>query len=98
MLRDGGPLSGSASHHIGRIKGVLDSLLLQETLGERDEFDGVNDPEHGAIGRVTMVPILTGKGAEISRIQQDFGRFLFMRDLLSARIDAESQMAGMKIA
>lgn len=56
VLRMDGPLSDPAAGEIGRIEDLLHAAIAQETLGFRNVFDGTNDPEHGAIGRVLALP------------------------------------------
>lgn len=68
------------------------------TLGFRNVFDGTNDPNHGAIGRVLTVPVLSKKGAALDALQLRFRKILAMRDLLAARVDAGYQMARLKAA
>ncbi|WP_323037275.1 hypothetical protein [Pararhodobacter sp.] len=98
ILRSDGPVSETAPQQIGRIQELLDTLLAQETLGERGVFDRINDPDLGAIGKVKTVPILWESGACINQIRQHFQKVLIMRDLLLARLDAEDQIAWTKVA
>jgi len=61
-------------------------------------FDGVHDPEAGAIGRVRSVPILSETGTDFDAYLAQFRMVLAMRDLLAARVDAELQIASLKAA
>lgn len=97
-LRKDGPLSELAAGEIGHIEDLLLDAIAQETLGFRNVFDGTNDPDHGAIGRVLAVPVLSKKGAALDTLQQRFRKILAMRDLLAARVDAGCQMARLKAA
>lgn len=92
-LRRGGPLSDSAADEIGRIEELLHEAIARETLGVRNVFDGTNDPEYGAIGRVRTVPVLSKEGAAIDALLQRFRMILTLRDMLAARLDAGRQMA-----
>lgn len=95
-LRKDGPLSDPAPGEIGRIEDLLCEAIARETLGYRNVFDGTDDPDHGAIGRVLTVPILSKKGKTLDALQQRFRKILVMRDLLSARVDAGCQMARLE--
>lgn len=97
-LRLHGPLSEAAAKEIACIEDLLDLAITQETLGFRNVFDGTDDPERGAVGRVSAVPILSETGAARDRLQRGFRQFLAMRDLLAARIDAALMMKGTKAA
>ncbi|WP_417587217.1 hypothetical protein [Pararhodobacter oceanensis] len=97
-LRKDGPLSDLATSEIGQIEVLLHAAVARETLGTRNIFDGTNDPELGAIGRVLTVPILSTKGAALDALQQRFRTFQAMRNLLAARVDAEQQMARLNAA
>jgi len=97
-LRRYGPLSEAAAKEIGCIEDLLDQAITQETLGFRNIFDGRDDPEHGAVGRVCAVPVLSETGAARDRLRQGFRRILAMRDLLAARVDADLMMNGTKAA
>ena len=97
-LRKHGPLSDPAAGEIGHIEDLLSHAIAQETLGFRNAFDGTNDPDHGAIGRVLALPILSKKGATLDALQQRFRKILAMRDLLAARVDAGRQMARLSVA
>jgi len=93
-LRRHGPLSDAAAKEIGYIEDLLDEAVTQETLGHRNVFDGTDDPELGAVGRVCSVPVLSETGAARDRLQQGFRQILAMRDLLVARVDAVLIMNG----
>lgn len=95
-LRRHGPLSDPAAREIDRIEELLHAAIARETLGFRNAFDGTNDPDHGAIGRVLALPVLSKKGAALDTLQQRFRKILAMRDLLAARVDAGCQMARLK--
>jgi hypothetical protein len=97
-LRQGGPLSDAAADEIGRIEELLHDAIVRETVGTRNVFDGTNDPEYGAIGRVRAVPVLSEQGACLDALLQRFRRIVAMRDLLAARIDAGRQITHMKAA
>ena len=97
-LRKHGPLSDPAAGEIGRIEDLLLDAIAQETLGFRNVFDGTDDPDHGAVGRVLTVPVLSKKGAALDTLQQRFRKILAMRGLLAARVDAGCQMARLKAA
>ncbi|SNT75887.1 hypothetical protein [Paracoccus seriniphilus] len=96
-LRRNGPLSETAADEIGRIESLLDQAISQETLGFRNVFDGIEDPELGAVGRVRAVPVLSEKGAALDRLLKGFRQFLAMRNLLAARVDSRL-MVNRKIA
>lgn len=95
-LRTDGPLSDLAAGEIGRIEDLLSHAIAQETLGFRNLFDGTNDADHGAIGRVLTVPVLSKKGAALDDLRQHFRKIRAMRDLLAARVDAGCQLARLK--
>lgn len=95
-LRRNGPLSEAAAKEIGCIEDLLDQAVTQETLGFRNIFDGTDDPELGAVGRVCAVPVLSETGAARDRLRRGFRHILAMRDLLVARIDAALMMKGTK--
>ncbi len=97
-LRNDGPLSDQVAGEIGRIEDLLYEAVARETLGFRNVFDGTDDPDHGAIGRVLEVPILSKNGAALDALQQRFRKILAMRDLLAARVDAGCQMARLGVA
>lgn len=97
-LRLRGPLSEAAAQEIGCIEDLLDQATTQETLGHRNVFDGTEDPELGAVGRVCAVPVLSETGAARDRLRQGFRQILAMRDLLAARVDAALMMNGTKAA
>lgn len=97
-LRQEGPLSSSATDSIGWIQAFLDAAIARETLGHQNVFDGTNDPELGAIGRVRSAPILSDNGRGLDLLLQRFKKVLAMRDLLAARVDAELQIARLKTA
>lgn len=97
-LRRDGPLSQTAEEAIQLVDDILGAAIAQETLGHRNAFDGTNDPDLGAIGRVTVVPILSHRGERFSTIMSRFRRILAMRELLAARIDAEAQIARCRVA
>lgn len=97
-LRRYGPLSELAADEIGCIEDLLVDAIAQETVGFRNIFDGTNDPDHGAIGRVLAVPVLSRKGVALDALQQRFQTILAMRDLLAARVDAGHQMARLSAA
>lgn len=97
-LRRHGPLSAAAAKEIGCIEDLLDQAITQETLGLRNVFDGTEDPELGAVGRVCSVPVLSETGAARDRLRRGFRQILAMRDLLAARIDAALMMNGTKAA
>lgn len=97
-LRQEGPLSSSATDSIGWIQPFLDAAITRETLGHQEVFDGTNDPELGAIGRVRSAPVLTENGRCLDLLRQRFEKVLAMRDLLAARVDAELQIARLKAA
>lgn len=97
-LRRHGPLSEAAAKEIGCIEDLLDQAIAQETLGLRNVFDGRDDPELGAVGRVCAVPVLSETGAARDRLRRGFRQILAMRDLLAARIDAALMINGTKAA
>jgi hypothetical protein len=97
-LRRHGPLSEAAAKEIGCIEDLLDQAITQVTLGFRNIFDGTDDPELGAVGRVSAVPILSETGAARDRLRRGFRQILAMRDLLAARIDAALIMNSTKAA
>ncbi|WP_108483888.1 hypothetical protein [Oceaniglobus ichthyenteri] len=97
-LREHGPLSDLAADEISRIEDLLIDAITRETLGFRSVFDGTNDPDHGAIGRVLALPVLSEKGAALDTLQQRFRKILAMRGLLAAKVDAACQMARLKSA
>ena len=97
-LRQNGPLSETAADEIGCIENLLDQAISQETLGFRNIFDGVEDPELGAIGRVRAVPLLTEKGAALDNLRKGFRQLFAMRDLLAARVDSGLMMSSVKAA
>lgn len=97
-LRHEGPLASAAANHIGSALGILEAAVARETLGHRNVFDGVHDPEAGAIGRVRSVPILSETGTDLDAHLVQFRMVLAMRDLLAARVDAELQIANLKAA
>lgn len=97
-LRQDGPLSSSAIDSIGWIQAFLDAAIVRETLGHQNVFDGKNDPELGAIGRVRSAPILSKNGRCLDLLLQRFKKVLAMRDILAARVDAELQIARLKAA
>ncbi len=97
-LRLHGPLSEASAKEIGCIEDLLDQAMTQETLGHRNVFDGTDDPELGAVGRVCAVPVLSETGAARDRLRQGFRQILAMRDLLAARVDAALMMNGTKAA
>ncbi|WP_322865310.1 hypothetical protein U5922_003340 [Aquicoccus sp. G2-2] len=97
-LRKNGPLSDQAAGEIGRIEDLLLNAITQETLGTRNIFDGTEDPDHGAVGRVLVVPVLSRKGAALDALQQRFRTILAMRDLLAARVDAACHLARLRAA
>ena len=97
-LRQDGPLSQTAAEAIRLVHNILDASIAGETLGHRNAFDGTNDPDLGAIGRVTVVPILSHRGECLRVIRTHFRKILAMRELLAARIDAEAQIARCKAA
>jgi len=98
ILRSDGPLSDAAAREIGRIEDLLVDVIARETLGFRNIFDGTEDPEQGAVGRVLAVPVLSRKGVALDALQQRFRTILAMRDLLAARVDAGHQMARLGAA
>ena len=97
-LREEGPLASAAANHIACALGILEAAVARETLGHRNVFDGVHDPELGAIGQVRSVPILSEKGTDLDAHLAHFRMVLAMRDLLTARVDAELQIASLKAA
>ncbi|WP_043774402.1 hypothetical protein, partial [Roseivivax isoporae] len=97
-LRHHGPLSETTAKEIACIEDLLDQAITQETLGHRNVFDGTDDPELGAVGRVCAVPVLSETGAARDRLRQGFRQILAMRDLLAARVDAALMMNGTKAA
>lgn len=97
-LRRHGPLSEAAAKYIGCIEDLLDQAIAEETLGLRNVFDGTDDPELGAVGRVSAVPILSETGAARDRLRRGFRQILAMRDLLAARVDAALMMNSTKAA
>lgn len=97
-LRRQGPLSEAAAKEIGCIEDLLDLAITQEILGFQNFFDGTDDPERGAVGRVSAVPILSETGAARDRLRRGFRQILAMRDLLVARIDAALMMKGTEAA
>lgn len=97
-LRQDGPLSQTGAEAIRLVHSILDAAIAEETLGHRNVFDGTNDPDLGAIGRVTVVPILSHRGECLRVIRTHFRKILAMRELLAARIDAEAQIARCKAA
>lgn len=97
-LRWEGPLSNAAAGEISCIEELLHDLIARETLGVRSVFDGTNDPDFGAIGRVLQVPLLSEKGACFDALLHRFRTILAMRDLLTARIDAGRQIAEIRAA
>lgn len=97
-LRKHGPLSDPAAGEIDRIEELLHAAIARETLGFRNAFDGTNDPDHGAIGRVLALPVLSKKGAALDTLQQRVRKILAMRDLLAAKVDARCQMARLSAA
>ncbi|WP_040604051.1 hypothetical protein [Sagittula stellata] len=100
VLRRHGPLSeaAAAAKEIGCIEDLLDQAIAHQTLGLRNVFDGTDDPELGAVGRVSAVPILSETGAARDRLRRGFRQILAMRDLLAARIDAALMMNSTKAA
>lgn len=97
-LRHDGPLSDSAEDHVGRIEAILIEAIGRETTGFRGVFDGHDDPDHGAVGTVRAVPVLSEQGYVLEDMLQDFRMIAAMRASLSARIDASRQMALLKAA
>ena len=97
-LRQEGPLAPTSVDHIGSALGILEEAVARKTMGHRNVFDGVHDPEDGAVGRVRSVPILSEAGTELDAHLAYFRRVLAMRDLLAARVDAELQIASLKAA
>lgn len=97
-LREEGPLASEAANHIACVLGILEAGVARETLGHRNVFDGVHDPELGAIGRVRSMPILSEKGTDLDAHVAHFRMVLAIRDLLAARVDAELQIASLKAA
>ncbi|MFG6589054.1 hypothetical protein [Sulfitobacter sp.] len=97
-LRKDGPLSDQAAGEIGCIEELLHAAIARETLGFRNIFDGTNDEDHGAIGRILTVPVLSETGAALDALRLQFRKILAMRDLLAARVDAECQMARLRPA
>lgn len=97
-LRQAGPLAPTSSNHIGDALSILENAVSRETLGHQNIFDGIHDPEIGAIGRVKSEPILSEKGAELDVHLRNFRTVLAMCDLLTARVDAELQIAHLKAA
>ncbi|MDN5787836.1 hypothetical protein [Pseudorhodobacter sp.] len=97
-LRQDGPLSQTAAEAIRLVHSIFDPVIAGETLGHRNAFDGMNDPDLGASGRVAVVPILSHRGEILIVIRAHFRKILAMRELLAARIDAESQIARCRAA
>ena len=97
-LRKVGPLAPTSANHICGALGILEDAIAREILGHQNIFDGIHDPEIGAIGSVKSVPILSEKGADLDGHLRNFRTVLVMRDLLAARVDAELQIARLKAA
>ena len=97
-LRHDGPLADGAEDHVSRIEALLVEAVDRETLGFRGVFDGHNDPDHGAVGIVRAVPILSEQGCVLEGMLQGLRMIAAMRALLSARVDAHRQMALLKEA
>ena len=97
-LRHDGPLADSAEDHICRIETILADAVDRKTTGFRGVFDGHDDPDHGAVGTVRAVPVLSEQGHVLDDMLQDFRMIAAMRASLSARIDASRQMALLRAA
>lgn len=97
-LRRDGPLSEVAAVNVGIIQDLLDHAISRETLGRRNDFNGMVEPQVGVIGRVKVVPILSENGARLDTLHRHFKQILAIRDLLVARVDAELQIARLKAA
>ena len=97
-LRHDGPLADGAEDLVSRIEALLVEAVDRETLGFRGVFDGHNDPDHGAVGIVRAVPILSEQGCVLEGMLQGLRMIAAMRALLSARVDAHRQMALLKAA
>jgi hypothetical protein len=97
-LSQEGPLSETATEDFVCIQEVLEEVITQETLGFRNVFDGVFDPEFGDIGQIRQIPFLSDKGSRADLLMRDVKKIMAMRDLLSARTDADRQIARLKAA
>ena len=97
-LRGDGPLAPAAADHIACALDVLEEAVSRETLGHRNTFDGIDDPEVGAVGQVRSVPILSDRGAGLDRHLREFRQVLAMRDRLAARVDTARQIARLTAA
>ncbi|MFD2739796.1 hypothetical protein ACFSUD_09470 [Sulfitobacter aestuarii] len=95
-LREEGPIGPGASNHIGQAANILEAAVCRETLGHQNVFDGTHDPELGAVGQVKSAPILSSSGAELESLLRHFRQLLAMRELLTARVDSELQLARLK--
>ncbi|MDD9708416.1 hypothetical protein PVW53_12930 [Seohaeicola sp. SP36] len=97
-LGEEGPLSATATEDFDCIQEVLDDVITQETLGFRNVFDGIFDPELGDIGEIRQIPILSDKGSLADLLMRDVKKIMAMRDLLKARIETDRQISGLKAA
>jgi hypothetical protein len=97
-LSQEGPLSSIAADDFAIIQEVLEEVISHETLGFRNVFDGIFDPELGDIGQIRQIPILSVKGSRANLLMQDVKKIMAMCDLLIARTDADRQIARLKAA
>ena len=97
-LRQDGPFSPTALEDMDSVQAILEDAITRETLGFRNTFDGIFDPEYGDIGCVIQIPILSDHGKRAEMLMHDLLSIKAMREALRARIDAEFQIATLRAA
>ena len=97
-LRQSGLLSTTSLEELDSLQSIFADAITRETLGFRNAFDGIFDPEYGDIGRVVEVPILSENGKRAKMLMQDLLSIRAKREALRARIDTELQMARLLAA
>jgi hypothetical protein len=84
-----GGLSRKGDTDFDILSAILQRELDRETLGWFTVFDGVVDPEIGAVGNTRDVRELTERGWSIDHCVRSLGHIAYIRSICRARLDAE---------
>jgi hypothetical protein len=84
-----GGLSRKGDTDFDILSAILQRELDRETLGWFTVFDGVVDPEIGAVGNARDVRELTNRGWSINHCVRSLERIAYTRSICRARLDAE---------
>ncbi len=73
---------------------ILAAVLNRETRGWIQSFEGIADPENGAVGYDIEIRDLTERGRRVERLLKQLNRSAHLRSTGRARLDAVKLIMG----